>query len=79
MEREGKRERVRVREGERRRWRDGIADDLTIMGPIKVITPFFLDMRDFLKSAFHAEVDIRKTGWKEARQFGGGSERGKRR
>ena len=59
MEREGKRERVRVREGERRRWRDGIADDLTIMGPIKVIPPFFLDMRDFLKSAFHAEVDIR--------------------
>ena len=31
------------------------------MGPIKVITPFFLDMRDILKSALHAEVNIRKT------------------
>ena len=39
----------------------GIADDKTIMGRIKVITPFFLDMRDILKSALHAEVNIRKT------------------
>ena len=31
------------------------------MGPIKVIIPFFLDMRDILKSALHAEVNIRKT------------------
>ena len=40
----------------------GNADDLTIMGPIKVITPFFLDMRDILKPALHSvEVNIRKT------------------
>ena len=40
----------------------GIADDdKTIMGRIKVITPFFLDMRDILKSALHAEVNVRKT------------------
>ena len=31
------------------------------MGPIKVIIPFFLDMRDILKSALHAEVNLRKT------------------
>ena len=42
----------------------GIADHLTIMGPLKVITPYFLDLRHILKIALHAEVNIVKPAFK---------------
>ena len=39
----------------------GIADDLTIMGPLNIIAPFFLDLKEILKDVLQANVNPTKT------------------
>ena len=38
----------------------GIADDLTIMGPLHIITPFLIDLKNILKDALQANVNTTK-------------------
>ena len=39
----------------------GIADHLTIMGPLQIITPIFLVLKDILKDILQANVNTTKT------------------